>query len=71
MSMSLDRMGSDKAGIPEIPGGFRRSSEVATLRISGYESYRRNPDGTYVCGGAYNGYKRNPDGTYVAGNRFV
>ncbi len=33
----------------------------------GYASYQRNPDGTYVVGGAYNGYQRNPDGSYVFG----
>ncbi|MDC0258811.1 hypothetical protein OAK43_01120 [Verrucomicrobiales bacterium] len=30
-------------------------------------SYQKNPDGTYVCGGAYTSYQRNPNGTYVVG----
>jgi hypothetical protein len=32
-----------------------------------YDSFQRNPDGTYVCGGAYNSFQRNPNGTYVCG----
>ena len=32
-----------------------------------YDSWKRNPDGTYVCGGAYDSFKVNPDGTYVCG----
>ncbi len=38
--------------------------------FSQYDSYLRNPDGTYVVGGMYDSYMRNPDGTYVVGGMY-
>ncbi|MES2801947.1 MAG: hypothetical protein V4654_05600, partial [Bdellovibrionota bacterium] len=43
---------------------------LASTKNCGYNGYQRNPDGTYVVGGAYNGYQRNPDGTYVVGGAY-
>ncbi|MDC0258810.1 hypothetical protein OAK43_01115 [Verrucomicrobiales bacterium] len=48
-------------------------TQIAVLMLgisqlhANYTSYQKNPDGTYVCGGAYTSYQKNPDGTYVCG----
>ena len=43
---------------------------ISTNCFGQYDSYKRNPDGTYVLGGCYDSYKRNPDGTYVCGGAY-
>ena len=35
--------------------------------LANYDSWQRNPDGTYVVGGCYDSWQRNPDGTYAVG----
>ena len=48
-------------------------TQIAVLMLgisqlhANYTSYQKNPDGTYVCGGAYTSYQKNPNGTYVVG----
>ena len=35
-----------------------------------YDSFKRNPDGSYTVGGCYDGYKRNSDGSFSVGGLF-
>ena len=47
-----------------------KKTRVKNVLLGQYDSYKRNPDGTYVLGGCYDSYKRNPDGTYVCGGAY-
>jgi hypothetical protein len=33
--------------------------------VNGHTGALKNPDGTWVCGGAHTGAHKNPDGTWV------
>ena len=35
--------------------------------LANYTGTKKNPDGTWVVGGAYTGAQKNPDGTWVCG----
>ena len=42
----------------------------STSVFGNYNSWKQNPDGTYVLGSCYNSWKQNPDGTYVLGGMY-
>jgi hypothetical protein len=43
---------------------------LSPLVYGNYDSWKRNPDGTYVVGACYDSWQRNPDGTYVLGGMY-
>ena len=38
--------------------------------LGSYDSFKRNPDGSYTVGGCYDGYKRNSDGSFSVGGLY-
>ena len=43
---------------------------LSPLVYGNYDSWKRNPDGTYVVGACYDSWQRNTDGTYVVSGNF-
>ena len=39
--------------------------------LANYTDIQKNPDGTWVAGGAYTDIQKNPDGTWVAGGAYT